>query len=155
MRLTVACVGKPSGYAKAGVDDYLARIARYAPVQLKIVRAEPDADRAPAVAARREGERLCAVLPEGAQWVALHPAGKTLDSMAFAKWLGQRQDGGVRDVAFAVGGPVGHGEALLKDAALKLSLSPMTLPHELALLVLCEQLYRAFTILRGERYHKE
>lgn len=154
MRVTIACVGKPSGFARAGVDDYLERVARYVPVQLKVARPEADADKAPEVAARREGERLLAVLPESAQRVALHPAGKTMDSPAFAKWLGERRDGAVRDVAFVVGGPVGLSAGVLEGAALRLSLSPMTLPHELALLVLCEQLYRALTILRGERYHK-
>jgi 23S rRNA (pseudouridine1915-N3)-methyltransferase len=76
-----------------------------------------------------------------------------LSSVDFAKWLGRQQDGG-RDVAFVIGGDEGLSDAVRAKAGLVLSLSPMTLPHRLARLVLVEQVYRAFSILRGEPYHK-
>ena len=85
--------------------------------------------------------------------VALDERGKHLSSVDFAKWLGKQQDA-ARDVAFVIGGDEGLAEAVRAKAGLVLSLSAMTLPHRLARLVLLEQVYRAFSILRGEPYHK-
>ena len=154
MRLTIACVGRPSGWAALASDDYLSRIRRYLPAEMTPARAERDADKEPLVAKKREGERLLGAVPRGAVIVALDPTGKQLDSPGLAKLLGKHQDGGVRELAFLVGGSVGLSDEVREKCQLLLSLSPMTLPHELALVVLCEQLYRACSILRGERYHK-
>lgn len=85
--------------------------------------------------------------------MALDETGRPLGSVELARWLGQRMAEG-KDVAFAVGGDEGLDAAVREKAALVLSLSAMTLPHRLARLVLAEQLYRAFTIIRREPYHK-
>jgi 23S rRNA (pseudouridine1915-N3)-methyltransferase len=154
MRVTFACVGRPRGPAAEAADDYLRRIARYVPTQLVPVRAERDADRDPEVARRREGERLQDALPAGAFVVALDASGKSHTSESFARFLQDLLRRSVREVAFVVGGPVGLSGEVLARARAVLSLSAMTLPHELALVVLCEQVYRAFTITRGEPYHK-
>lgn len=154
MTLTIACVGRPRGFAADGAREYLARIARYARVELKNVRPERDADANPALARRREGERLLAVVPKGAFVAALDPGGRTLSSEELAAAVRKLAEGGVRDIAFLVGGPVGLSEEVKARARLVLSLSRMTMAHEIALVVLCEQIYRAFTILRGEPYHK-
>ena len=76
-----------------------------------------------------------------------------LSSVDFARWLGRQQDSG-KDVAFVIGGDEGLSEAVRARASLVLSLSAMTLPHRLARLMLIEQVYRGFSILRGEPYHK-
>lgn len=154
LHLRVVCVGKPGGWAAEAADDYLSRVRRYTPSELCVVRPERDADRDPAVARRREGERLYEALPKGAVVVALDPLGKSMDSPAFSQFINKQQNAGIRDLAFLIGGPVGLSDEARSGARMLLSLSPLTLPHELALVVLSEQLYRAFTILRGERYHK-
>jgi 23S rRNA (pseudouridine1915-N3)-methyltransferase len=154
MRLTIACVGKPRGFAAEAAEEYLARIRRYAGAELVTVRPERDADRDPPVTQHREGERLLHAVPRGATLIALDTRGRTLTSEAFSRELRGLAEGGIRELAFVVGGPVGLSEEVRRRARFLLSLSAMTLPHELALVVLCEQIYRAFTISRGEPYHK-
>jgi 23S rRNA (pseudouridine1915-N3)-methyltransferase len=154
VRLTIACVGRPRAYAAEAVQDYLDRIARFAPVRLVPVRAERDADRDPVVARRREGERLLGAIPKGATVVALDARGQSMTSEAFSTELCKLADQGTREVAFLVGGPVGLSEEVLQKSGRVLSLSAMTLAHEIALVVLCEQIYRALAIARGHPYHK-
>jgi 23S rRNA (pseudouridine1915-N3)-methyltransferase len=86
--------------------------------------------------------------------VVLDATGRALSSEAFARFLAESRDGGAKEMAFLIGGPDGHGPAVLDAATLKLSLGPMTLPHGLARIVLAEQLYRASTILAGHPYHR-
>jgi 23S rRNA (pseudouridine1915-N3)-methyltransferase len=101
----------------------------------------------------REGERLLESLPRGILVVACTPGGVSMTSEMFASWLGAQRDA-ARDVAFLIGGAFGLSRGALAASGKQLSLAPWTLPHELARLVLMEQLYRAGTILRGEPYHK-
>ena len=101
----------------------------------------------------REGERLLAKVPSGADVVACDVAGTAMTSDAFAQWL-QRTRESARSVALVIGGAYGLSEAVRARSKSRLSLAPWTLPHELARLVLADQLYRAGTIVRGEPYHK-
>jgi 23S rRNA (pseudouridine1915-N3)-methyltransferase len=113
--------------------------------------------RAPDSAARRsaEAEALLAKIPDDFIVISLDPHGETRSSEAFASTLGAWRDDAVAPgAAFVIGGPDGHGQAVLDRAALSLSLGPMTLPHGLARIVLAEQLYRAMTILAGHPYHR-
>jgi 23S rRNA (pseudouridine1915-N3)-methyltransferase len=154
MPFTLAAVGRPrhAGLADA-IRDYEARAARYWPVTVREVREEPARALTPAVVREREWARLAAQLPAGAHVVACDPGGAGMDSPAFARWLQQHRDAG-RDLAFVIGGAYGLPDEARRAAATRLSLAPWTLPHELARLVLAEQLYRAGTIARGEPYHK-
>lgn len=86
--------------------------------------------------------------------IALEVSGRALSSEAFALHLKKLADGGAKSCAFLIGGPDGHGEAVLEKASLKLSLGTLTLPHGLARVVLAEQLYRAATIVTGHPYHR-
>jgi 23S rRNA (pseudouridine1915-N3)-methyltransferase len=151
VRLTLLSVGKDrSGLFAPGVDEYVKRLSHVA----KVHAIELPPSRSTGVQARdEEAEALLAKLGPRDVLVALDEGGKSLSSVDFARWLGRQQDSG-RDVAFAIGGDEGLGAAVRAKAGLVLSLSAMTLPHRLARLVLAEQLYRAFTILRGEPYHK-
>ncbi|HWP03716.1 MAG TPA: 23S rRNA (pseudouridine(1915)-N(3))-methyltransferase RlmH [Gemmatimonadaceae bacterium] len=97
--------------------------------------------------------RLEARLPP-ASLVICHEVGTSFDSLAFARWLVGLREGSVQDVAFVIGGPYGVPDDLLERAWRRLSMAPWTLSHEVARLVLAEQLYRAGTIVRGEPYHK-
>jgi 23S rRNA (pseudouridine1915-N3)-methyltransferase len=151
MKLTFLSVGKDrSGLFAPGVAEYARRLGHFARVSL----VELPESRASGVKAKdEEGAVLLAKLGPRDVLVALDERGKRLSSVEFARWLGQQVDQG-RDVAFAVGGDEGLSDAVRAKARLVLSLSAMTLPHRLARLVLLEQVYRAFTILRGEPYHK-
>jgi 23S rRNA (pseudouridine1915-N3)-methyltransferase len=97
----------------------------------------------------REDERVPSRIPERAYLVLLASDGRELDSIEFSRWLEERRQDG-RDLCFVVGGPKGID---LQSCDLRLSLGPMTLPHQLARVVLLEQLYRAHKILAGEPYH--
>lgn len=107
----------------------------------------------PARQLREEAEKLRPRLQAARCAVLLDPAGKTPTSEAFARWLGERLDRG-ESLAFAIGSSHGFDPALKAEVREKLSLGPMTYPHDLSRILLLEQLYRAFTILKGKTYHK-
>ena len=110
-----------------------------------------------ATASLRQEAEATAILdrvPPGAAIVALDERGTALTSEAFATMVATRRDGGIPHLAFTIGGPDGHGEALRERADLLLALGPMTWPHQLARVLLLEQLYRAATILAGHPYHR-
>ena len=101
------------------------------------------------VAEVREGERVPGRIPERAYTCLLAGDGKTFDSIGFSRFLEERRQSG-RDLCFVIGGPKGID---LKSCDMRISLGTMTLPHQLARVVLLEQLYRAHKILAGEPYH--
>lgn len=151
MRLTVISVGKDrSGLFVPGVQEYSGRLQRVATVELlELAESKQSGLRAKA----DEGQAILAKVPARSLLVALDERGKALSSVELSRWLAKARDE-ARDVAFAIGGDEGLSEEVRARAQLQLSLSAMTLPHRLARLVLLEQVYRAFTILRGEPYHK-
>jgi 23S rRNA (pseudouridine1915-N3)-methyltransferase len=159
MKLIVAAVGKPRTAAlAAAIEHYEARAAKYWPLEVREVREE--AARAGGgggvasvgVVKTKEAERLMARV-EGATVVACDERGAAMTSSAFASFVQEARER-ARDLAFVIGGAFGLAESLLERAQTRLALAPWTLPHELARLVLAEQLYRAGTIIRGEPYHK-
>jgi 23S rRNA (pseudouridine1915-N3)-methyltransferase len=153
MRLIVAVVGKPRHEAlAAAIRDYEERARRYWPIHVHEVRDEPVRGTNAELARRREGERLAAAVGS-AQVVACEVTGRQMSSPEFASWM-QRLREAAADAAFVIGGAHGIAPELSARATTRLSFSPWTLPHELARLVLAEQLYRAGTIVRGEPYHK-
>ena len=127
---------------RALLDDYLARIRRFADVQLTELRED-------SAASRRK-----LAFDSAATIVLLDDAGKPQTSAQFAKWLGETRDRGAREIVFLCGGAEGFPEALRRRAPQKLSLSSLTFSHELARAMLAEQLYRAFAILAGHPYPK-
>lgn len=147
-------IGRPrhAGLADA-IQEYETRAGRYWPLEVVEVREEPGRGLSPDLVRDREAVRLAERLPADALVVACDPGGAVMESEAFAKWLQQCRDE-ARSVAFVIGGAHGLGPAVRGRAARRLSLAPWTLPHEVARLVLAEQLYRAGTIMRGEPYHK-
>jgi 23S rRNA (pseudouridine1915-N3)-methyltransferase len=154
MRVVIAVVGKPRHAGLAGaIEDYERRAARYWPLEVREVREEPARSVSADLVREREAERLVAAIPASAHVVACELNGRGMTSTDFAFWL-QTERERARDVAFLIGGAHGLGEPARARASTRLSLAPWTLPHELARLVLAEQLYRAGTIIRGEPYHK-
>jgi 23S rRNA (pseudouridine1915-N3)-methyltransferase len=117
------------------------------------VKEESAKGRTPDFVRDREGDRILAQVPQGATLVVCAESGKGMTSAAFATWLQGFRDE-ARDLAVAIGGAFGLSEGVTKAAAMRFALAPFTLPHELARVVLAEQVYRAGTITRGEPYHK-
>lgn len=157
MRVTIAAVGKlKDGAEQRLVERYVERLSSRAagigPMRIKEISEAKQAG----TAARRldEAERLLRAVSDADVRVVLDENGKMLSSMAFARFMGEQRDGGTSNLAFLIGGPDGHGPAALDTAHLMLSIGPMTLAHGLARMVLCEQIYRAVTILSGHPYHR-
>jgi 23S rRNA (pseudouridine1915-N3)-methyltransferase len=154
VRLVIAAVGKPRDrHLAAAIDEYETRAARYWPLTVSEVREASGRGVAPTDAQKREGSRLLERMPAGALVIACDERGERLTSTEFAALLVAARDA-ARDVGFIVGGAFGLPDEVRNVAARRLQLAPWTLPHELARLVLAEQLYRAGTIARGEPYHK-
>ncbi len=152
LKIRVVSIGKDrKGRFEPLVQEYAGRLTRQLTFELVVAGEARGDDEA---ARRGEAEALRRQVRERDIVVALDERGETLTSEAFAARLGEAQRSGGRDLAFLVGGPGGLDPGLAREAAWRLSLSRMTLPHQLARLVLLEQLYRALTILRGEPYHK-
>jgi 23S rRNA (pseudouridine1915-N3)-methyltransferase len=154
MRLVVAVVGKARNPALGeAIRDYETRAARYWPLDVHEVREERATGISVDKVKEREGMRLTEKVPERAETVVCEVGGKSLNSRQFAALLqaAREQD---RDLAFLIGGAFGLDSNVAGRAATRLSLAPWTLPHEIARLVLVEQIYRAGTIVRGEPYHK-
>ena len=152
MTLLILAVGRLRAAYREACDDYLRRLGRCVRVAEGEVR---EASRAPTAEAQREEEagRLRGKVPGGATVIALARQGSAWTSEELAR----RVEGwrvAARPLAFVLGGSHGLAPTLLDSAAARWSLGPLTLPHELARVVVAEQLYRAFTILRGEPYHK-
>ena len=159
MRLIIAAVGRlKEGPERELLTRYRSRLdalskqVALAPVTWQEIgesRAASAAERK-----REEGAALLARARDADTVIVLHEGGKLLTSEAFARYLGKSRDDGCKAAAFLIGGPDGHGSAVLDAARLVFSLGAITLPHALARIVLAEQLYRAATILAGHPYHR-
>ena len=155
MKVLVVAVGKVRGVFEAPVDEYETRARRYWKLEVAEVDAgAPGKNPDPRRVKEAEGERILERIPEGLEVVALTREGKGMGSRDLAAFLEENAVRSSPGVAFVLGGAFGLADAVLRRARARLSLSPMTLPHEMARLVLAEQLYRAGSILRGEPYHK-
>jgi 23S rRNA (pseudouridine1915-N3)-methyltransferase len=159
MNILLVCVGTlKEPYWREAADEYRKRLGRYCALttdEVKEARAPARPSPAEARAAKdAEGIAILRRVKNESHVVALDMRGAALSSEAFAEKLAALPHAGADHVTFITGGPLGLADAVLARADLRLSLSAMTLPHRLARVVLLEQLYRAFTILRGEAYHK-
>lgn len=153
MRVSVLSVGKPKSPLADVIHDYETRTARYFALDVIEVREESARAVTPEQVKDREAARLIERLPSDGLVIACDPGGEVFTSELFARWMADLRDR-AQNAAFVIGGAYGLGETLRVRANRRLSLAPWTLPHELARLVLMEQLYRAGSINRGEPYHK-
>jgi 23S rRNA (pseudouridine1915-N3)-methyltransferase len=154
MRITLVAVGRlKEAHWREAAAEYLKRMRPYATVDVVEV---PDRDvtRDEARALTEEGVDVLRALPEGAHVIALEIGGRRLSSEELADEIADHMVGGRSHVAFVLGGAAGLAPEVLSRADGRLSLGPMTLPHQLARVVLLEQVYRAFRIMRGEPYHR-
>ena len=143
-----------SSFIREGESFYMDRLRRYAPTEwvevkpVKLTRGLPAED-----VLTREGQSIEKRLISRDYMIALAVSGKAYDSKGFADWIERLSL--TRDrLCFVIGGPLGLSKRLLHTAEETLSLSNMTLTHEMSRILLLEQIYRAFTIIRGEKYHK-
>jgi 23S rRNA (pseudouridine1915-N3)-methyltransferase len=144
VKIAIVAVGRvKEAYLREAIDDYAKRITRYAKLEVVELPDARDAELEP---------RFRKAIPDRARVVALEVEGKRMTSEALARLVGQCEVGSVPAIAFLIGGSYGLPRSVSAAADLALSLSDMTLPHRLARLVLVEQVYRAFTILRNEPY---
>lgn len=154
MKVSIVAVGKPRNAAiSTAIEEYERRAAHYWPLDVHEVRDEPARSVSADLVRDREGVRLLEAVPASAHLVACDPGGASKTSEEFSSWLQDEREKGL-DVAFVIGGAFGLSAAVRSRARTRLSLAPWTLPHELARLVLAEQLYRAGSIVRREPYHK-
>jgi 23S rRNA (pseudouridine1915-N3)-methyltransferase len=140
VKILVRAVGKMRDRRLAAVcDEYVERARRHLPVEIGEV--EDDA-------------HLLVGLPAGTEIIALEAGGDAWSSAEFTRFIDKRMVQGTRALAFLIGGADGLAPATVKQAQRRLSLSPMTLPHRLARVLLCEQIYRAISVIRGEPYNR-
>ena len=158
MKIRIVAVGKlKEKYLREGVAEYEKRLAPFASVELLETREEYMAEN-PSEAQRqqtlaKEGERLLRLVPERSCLIGLDVKGKLLSSEALAKELASLALQGQSDLTFLIGGAFGLSPAVRDRADLRISFSPMTFTHQMVRLLLYEQIYRAFKINRGEKYH--
>ncbi len=153
MPFHVVAVGRVRDVSlRAASDDFLQRSRHYFKLSLIETRDSPKGKNRAEILAG-DAARLSSAIPESSIIVALSRSGESWDSEAFASRMASWRDS-ARNIAFVIGGAYGLDPGFLAEADLRLSLSPLTLPHDLARLVLLEQIYRAGTIIRGEPYHK-
>lgn len=156
IRVTIVAVGKlKEKFWTAACDEYLKRLRPYAKVSVAEI-ADVDPTRAGGIEAarEREGEGILAAVPEGARAILMAIEGKQRSSVDFSQHLDDLALRGESDLAFIIGGSDGVSDAVRARADETFSFGPITLPHNLARVVLLEQIYRAFKISRGEPYHK-
>lgn len=155
MKVVVAAVGRPGALVLPAIREYEARAGRYWKLETIEVKAERASQNRPVTDVRlQEAERLRATVPTGADVVALTRGGESWSSDRLARYLGELALRGGAGAAFLIGGAFGLDRGLVRAATHRICLSAMTMPHDMARLVLAEQLYRAGTIIRGEPYHK-
>ena len=159
LSVTLLCVGKmKEPYYIAAFDEYRKRLSAYCKISVSELPEqrlpEDPSPREISAALEKEGAEITKHIPSQAAVIALCVEGKQMSSSAFSQMLERRALEGTSKLCFLVGGSFGLSETVKRRADVRLSLSEMTFPHHLARVMLIEQLYRAFTIQAGGRYHK-
>ena len=155
MKITFYAFGKiKAKFWRSASTEYLNRIRHYVSIEVKELKDSTISENDIGQAIDDESERILTAVPASSFLVALDSRGQQMTSMALANFFNEKLNYGPANVVFAIGGAFGFSEKVLRRANLVLSLSEMTFPHEMARVILFEQIYRAFSILRNEKYHK-
>jgi len=159
MKVNIYCVGKiKEKFYTAAIDEYSKRLSRYCKLNIIEVADEKTPDNASEALneqiKKKEGERLLASIKDNAYVIALAIDGKMLDSVKLASEIDRLGVMGTSDISFVIGGSLGLSDEVLKRADYKLSFSKMTFPHQLMRVILLEQIYRSYRIIKNEPYHK-
>ena len=159
MKITVLTVGKiKEKFYRDAIDEYAKRLSKYASVSIVEVSDEKTkenlSDTELFQILNTEGNKLLSKIPDNAYVIALDILGKKLDSVGFSKFMEERMNTGDSHLVFVIGGSLGLSDEVKKRANYKISFSDMTFPHQLMRVILLEQVYRGFRIMRNEPYHK-
>ncbi len=155
MKILFLVIGKTDeSYLDTGILKYIKRLEHYVPFEMKII---PDIKNRKTLTEEQqkktEGELILSNINVGDDLVLLDENGKTFSSVAFSQWIEKQMNIGSKRIIFVVGGPYGFSKEVYAKAKFKISLSEMTFSHQMIRLIFVEQLYRAFTIIKGEPYH--
>ncbi|HHV38431.1 MAG TPA: 23S rRNA (pseudouridine(1915)-N(3))-methyltransferase RlmH [Tepidimicrobium sp.] len=159
MNITVIAVGKiKEKYISAGLKEYAIRLSRYCSLKLIEVKDErvPEdlTQKEKDIARNKEGQRILSKLPKRSYIIALVIDGHSLSSEELSKQMKELAIDGINDITFIIGGSLGLSQDIVDRSDFKLSFSKMTFPHQLMRMILLEQIYRSFRIMKGEPYHK-
>ena len=159
MKITVCCVGKiKEKFYSQAIEEYSKRLSKYCKLEIKEAADEKTPDSASDTVNRmikgKEGDRLLSFIKDDSYVIALAIDGKMLDSVELSEKIDNLMLSGKSDIVFVIGGSLGLDKRVLDRADYKLSFSKMTFPHQLMRVILLEQIYRSFRIMKNEPYHK-
>lgn len=159
MKITIICVGKiKEKFYTAAAEEYVKRLSRYCRLEIVELADEKTKENASEheneLVKAKEGERILAAIRDDMYVNVLAIDGKMLDSVEFSKKIEQLGVMGIGNIAFIIGGSLGLDKRVIDRADYRLSFSKMTFPHQLMRVILLEQIYRGYRIMKGEPYHK-
>ena len=159
MKITICCVGKiKEKFYSQAIEEYSKRLSKYCKLEIKEEADEKTPDSASDTVNRmikeKEGDRLLSFIKDDSYVIALAIDGKMLDSVELSEKIDNLMLSGKSDIVFVIGGSLGLDKRVLDRADYKLSFSKMTFPHQLMRVILLEQIYRSFRIMKNEPYHK-
>lgn len=159
MKIKIICVGKlKEKYLVAGIAEYLKRLQSYCKAEVYEVSDESIPDNCSLanemIIKSKEGRKILDKIKQDDYVILLDVAGKEIDSVMLSKRMEDCMISGKSTIDFVIGGSLGHGQEIIDRANFRLSFSKMTFPHQLMRLILVEQIYRAFKIIKNESYHK-
>ena len=159
MKITICCVGKiKEKFYSQAIEEYSKRLSKYCKLEIKEAADEKTPDSASDTVNRmikeKEGNRLLSFIKDDSYVIALAIDGKMLDSVELSEKIDNLMLSGKSDIVFVIGGSLGLDKRVLDRADYKLSFSKMTFPHQLMRVILLEQIYRSFRIMKNEPYHK-
>ena len=157
MKIRLICVGKTDvKHFQDAENEYLKRLKHYIPVEkIEIPELKNVKNLSEEQIKIQEGQLILKHCPAGEQLILLDENGKTFNSIGFSKYLQKKMNSGGKSIAFVVGGAYGFSQEVYDKSSGKLSLSEMTFSHQMVRTFFLEQLYRGFTILKGEPYHHQ
>lgn len=155
MKINLPFLGKTKdSFIETGIKEYSGRLKHYTTINLNVLKVKKKKGWTEEQERHAEGQILLASTMPGDVKVVLDSTGKQIDSLQFADLLSRWEQEGRKQASFLIGGPTGHSKEVLQLADVTLSLSKMTFTHDMVRMFLLEQLYRAYTIKAGEKYHK-
>lgn len=159
MNITILCVGKiKEAYYREALAEYVKRLSKYCRLNVIEVADEQTPDKASdievAAILKKEEERILSKIPANSHVISLAIEGKSLDSVAFSSLIDNLGISGKSNICFIIGGSLGLSDNVKSRSDMLLSFSKMTYPHQLMRVILTEQIYRAYRIIKGEPYHK-
>ena len=157
MKITLLVVGETNvSYIKKGIDDYSGRLKHYIPFKTEVIKDLKKAKNlTEELQKKKEGEFILGYQNPFNTLILMDERGKSYTSREFADFIQKKMASGLKELVFVIGGAYGFSNEVYKNVTEKISFSEMTFPHELVRLIFMEQLYRAFTIFKGEPYHHD